>query len=383
MGSDYDETIRDIDRLVQSIEDDPLDGLRGLLSEFAQQGPKDETLFDALLLVYHADKETAFRLVSNLKHREPQNPYWGYLGALLDRYECRPPSQWRDSFHLGFLTTKRGRSVFPEGQEWTEGLPLPAELVVYGDEGIGDQIRRLWVMDQLRGHHRVTLILSHKITPLIGSLPDSWVLLSDKEYQNNPEQLNAPVISLGDLEALFWTKDGILQAYNLFDPACQKIDQKESGQNLRVGVCFRSALASQARDLHYMQVEDLVPILSCSAINPVLLQPTLDQQEEMTIRQYSYNPPEIVPHDVLFNDLKTLAQILRTLNFVISPSSYIADLAAAVGVETIRFQTGAKSSSEEKINPWYSPRTRYFYRHNQTSWDTIQVQIMEYMNLQL
>ncbi len=350
---------------------------RGYLLELAdaEKGWSDLAVSRLAGQLFHGNREAAFSFVDNAGPLMKNANYSQYIVALFARYELMPPESWREGFRAGLQIMRQLPDNIPVSSLDRTELLVSKQLTIIGDEGLGDQVRRLWYLDQLPDGSAVNLLLHPKIRPLITQLPDRWSLLQDISADRSPHK--EQLLTLGGLEALLWSPNKTWVPFTGLSSR-QAVSQRVS-KYLRLGVCFRSVNRSLARSLHYMVVEDLSPILRDSRFMPVILQPGMSAEEKNAIDVLTEGRAEFVDHETLFNDMGALCERMQSLDVVVSPSSYIADLAAAIGVRTVRFQTGAGAASETRCSAWYGPHTYCFFRRTPHTWEPLVEDLHTYL----
>lgn len=114
------------------------------------------------------------------------------------------------------------------------------------------------------------------------------------------------------------------------------------GQHLRVGICWRSSLTTRSRNVHYLDVDNLVPLFEIDGIQFVNLQYD-DCTHELAWLEERF-PGKIVNFDEVdqYNDFDSVAGIMSNLDLVIAPATTVAEFAAALGCHTWLFACSAE-----------------------------------------
>ncbi len=123
-------------------------------------------------------------------------------------------------------------------------------------------------------------------------------------------------------------------------------------RRLLVGLCWRSTLVTAGRRAAYSTLADWRPVLALPGVRLVSLQADAQLDELAALAHW--------PDVDLFSDLESLAGLIANLDLVLSVSTAVGELAAALGVpvwrpslagDWTRFGTG--------VRPWY-PAQRVF-----------------------
>lgn len=97
-----------------------------------------------------------------------------------------------------------------------------------------------------------------------------------------------------------------------------------------IGLIWSSMVKSQARDAHYLSLEDLAPLMDTGR-RFVSLQPNLSEEEEALCASYGV---EILDGADLYNDFETIAAVTAVLDGVMGASTLPFEMAGAVGTTT-------------------------------------------------
>ncbi|WP_394130409.1 capsular polysaccharide export protein, LipB/KpsS family [Marinobacter nauticus] len=113
--------------------------------------------------------------------------------------------------------------------------------------------------------------------------------------------------------------------------------QDVSDQPLRVGISWRSSLDDRTRLVHYLTVEDLLPVFRIPGVEFYCLQYD-DCGAELEFVNDNCGRPISVPAGLdQFNDFEGVADFMGELDLVIAPASSVAELSGALGVPTLLF----------------------------------------------
>ncbi|WP_186332382.1 tetratricopeptide repeat protein [Bordetella genomosp. 13] len=130
---------------------------------------------------------------------------------------------------------------------------------------------------------------------------------------------------------------------------------------LRVGICWRSSLTTRARNVNYLDVEELAPLFEIPGIQFVSLQYD-DCEEELAWLRERF-PGRITDFNEVdqYNDFDSVAAIMTNLDLVIAPATSVAEFAAALGCATWLFASSAeidwRKRDEAGVDVWHACAT--------------------------
>ena len=140
------------------------------------------------------------------------------------------------------------------------------------------------------------------------------------------------------------------------------------GDDLVVGIAWRSLLMSFQRQRYFADIEDWAPVLTTPGVTFVSLQPgdTAAEEERLAAR-FGVNLKRFEDLDV-FADLDGIAAAATALDLVIAPMNASSNLAAGVGAN-VWFTAGHKDWSMLGVEaiPWY-PWTKLFLAQRRGDW---------------
>jgi capsular polysaccharide export protein len=124
-----------------------------------------------------------------------------------------------------------------------------------------------------------------------------------------------------------------------------------------VGLSWRSSLTNATRNVHYLTVDDLIPVFNIPNIVFVNLQYDECSHELRTIRE-KYNTTIIDFPDLdQMNDFDGVASLMKCLDVVVSPLTAVIELAGSIGTSGLLFsnhgETHWRKVDEKKSDVWY------------------------------
>jgi len=143
--------------------------------------------------------------------------------------------------------------------------------------------------------------------------------------------------------------------------------QKSRGPKCRkVGVLWQGTFTGESDAQRSVPVELFRPLLSKSPIDWISLQQGSRQVDERKIRFDWRLKIDEYPEVLKYGQIEELAGLLSNLDLVISPPGYVANLAAALGVETwliVPFPCDWRWTLQDETTPWFT-KMRLFKQHS-------------------
>ncbi len=249
-----------------------------------------------------------------------------------------------------------------------DGRPLPAgqSLLLWREQGIGDELRFLSLLSQLEvGQGRVIIETDSR---LVGALQRSFPRYLVRAYLSqidaNSASLSADFdchLPIGSLprflmrsRAIYPKLGGYLQASPWQSGRfAQRLAQNE-GKRL-IGICWRSHKLSAIRNRKYTALADWVPVLSMPGTRFVSLQYG-DCEDELTQIEKQLGMTILRWEDVnLKDDLEAVLGLMQNLDLVISTSTAVLPMAGALGRPAIYVgHSNWMLLGESNCYPWFS-----------------------------
>ena len=288
----------------------------------------------------------------------------GQLSEGFANYEAR--WQWKE------LSTHRRRFDAPR---W-DGQPLEGKkLLVWREQGIGDEVRYASLLPDLKDlGGSVTFECTPKLAPLFAhAFP--WATIRNEgplecrgvdDYAAFDFQ-----IPVGSLAKLFRPS---LEAFrNKQVPWIRRFPEAEDkvraqldldGEELLVGICWRSANRAASRNRYYVGIEHLAPLKNLQGIRWLNVQYDATADEIDTIRKLGVT----LHHYTNVNqkdDLVTACALLGACDIVISAPVSVADLTGGLGVPTALFiQEDSPVFLGTDHVPWFPAAKPFMIRQN-------------------
>ena len=268
-------------------------------------------------------------------------------------------------------------------------------LLVYMEQGMGDEIMFAWYMRYTaqRAAH-VMVECDHRLVDLFRRSFPKFKIVARRQPVDPITTVGNRTFKTpaGHVPKHFWfeTRDHLTKmwpiatrpivrttGYLTVDPDRREhwrryLDSVGSGR-LRVGICWRSSIHNRARDLQYLEPDE---IGQCFDDNFVLINMQYDHTKEETDlleavgreRGYAFvTPPEIDLKD----DLDDLTALCEVCDIVVTPLISTAFMAGAVGTPTWVFRSSDTGRIWQQLGapfvPWF-PSMRLFFRYPTDPW---------------
>jgi tetratricopeptide (TPR) repeat protein len=277
-------------------------------------------------------------------------------------------------YELGFTLGERRPQRHLEQPRWNGEDARGKSLLVWREQGIGDEIMfGTCIPDLVRQAGKVIVECDTRLVPLFArSIPEALVRPSDSFARSVPDA--DAHIPMGSLPGIFRNDIGSFPTapgYLRADPARMAFWKKRVdalGDDIKVGLCWRSQLRSRDRDLAYADFEDVKPLFAIPGIRFVCLQYDASDEEVAEINRA--HGTDLVHIDGLDqkNDIDGAAALIANLDLVISAATSVGEIAGALGIPVWRFSLEADWTRHGTTGrPWF-PSMRCFNRHPDSPW---------------
>ncbi len=235
-------------------------------------------------------------------------------------------SRWRCGQMLAEL-----RPVQPR---W-DGHRADGLLMVWGEQGVGDQIHQLGMIDGVLGRKELVVAVSEKLLPLVArSLPGTPVI-SLRAAERQPCAVQMPLGSLGALFRKSWAGFPKRRSYLQADAARVAEFRKrlrKDGRRL-IGLSWHS-IAPKVGAAKSLKLAMLETLLRRPDLCFVDLQYGDTTTERRAVREHFGVEVARIDGLDLFNDLDGMAALVAACDAVVTISNTTAHLAGALGVDT-------------------------------------------------
>ncbi|MEA1653185.1 tetratricopeptide repeat protein [Nitrospirillum sp. BR 11164] len=287
---------------------------------------------------------------------------------------------WRD-YPARFAvpdSTARRDLVLPA---WTGGDVRDRALLVWGEQGLGDEILFASCLPGLlpwlgaRGCRRLVVEVDARLVSLLSRALEpqapAGLELVVRGRTDTPRDADMHV-PLGGLPALLRRALGDFPAE---PPVWLRPDPQRAsfwrgrlaglGPGLKIGLCWRSGLRSLGRHNLYLTLMQMAPLLTVPDVHFVVLQYDAhagDAVAEMAEVAAATGVPLHLWDDLdLRNDQDGVAALMAGLDLVVSAATAVGELSAALGVPTWRFQhMPAWAALGTGARPWFPAQRQWF-----------------------
>ena len=272
----------------------------------------------------------------------------------------------------------RARLIKTSLPEW-DGRPLAGPLLVWNEQGVGDEIFYAGMLRDLMSHAaKVTLCVDRRLVPVMQrSFGEIQVMTGDALRPDMGLAAHLPMGSLGrHLRSDFNAIENGAQPYLKAD-ATRAHDLRArlaKGGRILCGLSWQSKnpLTGPHKTL---RIEDLAPVLQLPGIDFVDLQYGDTAPEQAQALAITGRALLRAPEIDNFNDLDGLAALIEACDVILTVSNTTAHLAAAIGKPVLLmlpFSMGLLWywHTERKDSPWY-PTARLFRQPATGDWKTV------------
>lgn len=281
------------------------------------------------------------------------------------RYEARWNAN-EDSRPIAIATSK---------PKW-DGSPRDNRLLVWAEQGIGDQILYGSMLRDLKKYPQTKIIsVDRKLVSIFKRLfPSFQVIDKNEELPDEFYDEQIPIGSLGQ----FLRPD--IQSFNFpnskYIPLSERshLDsrlEKYFGGRINCGISWSSNRAKLGKNKS-ISLNELDPILKIGSLNFINLQYGDVKNEILTINPQLETPIQIVEEVDLYDDIEGLKSIIDACDIVITTSNTTAHLAGMSGKETLLFLPMGNSRfwywhDIDGVSLWY-PSIRVFKQEKLGDW---------------
>ena len=288
-----------------------------------------------------------------------------------------------DYWEWGIQGGPRGKGRMPEGVSlWTPDDP-GTRLMVYREQGVGDEIMFASVYDDLLDvADDVIIETDRRLTSLFArSFPRASVRPFSFDLDRGCEGIEPPdydrILPVGSLPPIFRRSHDDFPSsrarYLTPDPA--RVDawraRFESDGRPIVGISWRSLVKTAERRLEYTHLREWQEIFAIPDVTWVNLQ--YDDCERELVEAEELFGISIMrwPWLDLTNDFEEVAALMSCLDFVVAPRNAVAMLAGALTIPTVMMGNAWDwSDLGTGRSPWF-PTITLAVREDRIDWDEV------------
>ena len=265
---------------------------------------------------------------------------------------------------------------FPTLPFWAGENLAGKSILIWGEQGIGDEIMFASLFSEVIAQAaRCTIECAPKLVPLfIRSFPGAHIVPSSNPPHTSTQLGFDYQCAAGSLAQ--WLRPSIesfpqQNKFLMTDPALVaywKQRLSELGPEPKIGFCWRSNLTIGERPLHYTELKQWGPIFTTQRMHFINLQYDECSAELDEARQQFAIPLHAFTEVDMYNDLGNTAALIQALDLVISTSTSVYAISAALGVNTWVMNYGTPWDNHGiDHTPWF-PSARFFNRRWNQSW---------------
>ena len=257
--------------------------------------------------------------------------------AHLSLRACNFLDGWRDyefRWRVGAFTS---RQLFTDEKRWF-GEELSGNLLVWGEQGIGDQILYASMLNMLsQKTKKIIVLIDYRLLPILRrSMPDISFLPMETDISSISFEKQISLGSLGQYLLNSKTAFKERKYPYLFSKDTKPFELVADPNIVGKKICGLSwtSKAPKYSSEKSFNLEDLRPIFEISSLAflDVGYANTFDERESIE-QQYGVKILKVNEIDS-FNDIESLAILIDSCNFVITCSNTCAHLAGALGKKT-------------------------------------------------
>lgn len=271
--------------------------------------------------------------------------------------------------------------------EWHGGAVEGGSLLIYHEQGIGDEIRFASCLNDTarRANSPCLVECDSRLIPLynrsfpsvqfIAKLPRDAGPPTSADYTAlTRDRTLAAHTALGELPRHVRptvSAFGAAESYLVPAPVARKtwrskLDRR--GPGLKLGFLWRTGLANKLYAHYFFDILDLCPVITLPNVWPVNLQydecESDLQRAEAAFGIEIYRPPGINQRD----DLDDLAALIKELDVVVGPMTSVLALAGAVGTRCIGMNIGLDWTSLGTSHQPWTPKMTVIYKGSERPW---------------
>lgn len=268
---------------------------------------------------------------------------------------------------------------------WDGGDLGQRSLLVYGEQGIGDEIMFASCLKDLSAQAgKLTVLCQPRLVSLFSrSFPGIKIVAKtgDQPGQDGSEEWMADVCTaIGSLPQYFRRSESSFPGLPYLLPDRKEVEfwsmrLGSLGKGLKVGISWRGGAETRARNARSITLERFSPLVARDDVALINIQYGQYADEIDAFNRSAANPlisfPEIDP----LQDMDGFASLLSSLDLVITVDNSTAHLAGALGVPTLLLlpaHADWRWLKGREDTPWYRSLKIFWQReHRNAAWDEV------------
>ena len=324
------------------------------------------------------DFTKALKINSRWKNLEPNNPEPYFSDSLIHIRNGRFDIGWK-LYERGLENNVREplRGYYTEKEKIWDGRDFNSGLLVYGEQGLGDQLIFGTVLpDLLKDHQNVILKVDARLKNLFEDSYSNIKVFSEND--EIPKCLYKSYISLGSLCKFYrnHTNDFLNSKFKSYDLKrnlpLHISKQISSLDNLKIGISWKT-FASKNQIKRSLSTSQVSKILSSNNNSFINLQYGNVYKDIKEINSLSQNHLITIDNLDLTNDLNNVINVIKNCDLIITIDNTLAHLAASLGKITwILLPFSSDFRWMESITPslWYDNAV-LIRQKNDGVWDNV------------
>ena len=318
---------------------------------------------------------------------------WGLANGLLATGNLKKgwrEARWRHK-KPELLIERQGLPREWRGEEIKDG-----KLLVYHEQGIGDELRFASCFKDLIHKSSAPCIIEtdSRLIPLfsrsfpeiefINKLPRSENAIPEVDYShfvktNNIEAYTAlgdlPLHLRPNIRSFGKEISYLIPSPKFTDAWKEQLDRMAPGK--KIGFCWNTALPNKRYGDYFFSINELNPIFSIKNSVLVNLQAT-DCEEELKLAEEHFGIEIYRPKSIdMFNELDNVAALISQLDFVVGPFTSILSMAGAIGTRCFGLTlTKDWTALGTDDFPW-NPTMTCFYKGTSNSWKPLMEKVAD------
>lgn len=350
-----------------------LDAARMALEQALGLAPGDRAALSALsaLALRGGNAEEALALAERVLKVSPEHPE----ALLAKAHALLAQGAYREGwacYEARLRSRASPRRSYPL-PHWTSAAPpLGRRILVYGEQGLGEQIMFASMLGEVRGQSEAALDCEPRLRALFArSFPGLRILQGTESRAELREQFDA-CLPIGSFARMYRNDAGSFPKHHGYlnpDPrrvAGWRARLGELGRGLKIGIAWRGGLASTGGALRSLDVDELAAIARQPGVHWINLQHDASAVE---LERFRASAPLL--HDAAaLADMDEAAALLAALDLAIAPCSTIVHLAGALGVPVwvlTPFAPAWRYRLQGESMPWY-PSARLLRQSGPGGW---------------
>ena len=245
------------------------------------------------------------------------------------------------------------------------------KLLIWPEQGIGDQLTFLALINEFQKvtASDITLLCDPRMKTLLSRSFENVHILTDPKLEINCQQWDYH-LPLGDIAPLMKfskEKTQFIKPYLKVDNRLlRNLKKNLSKKRIRVGLAWESVIKNYKRNLNHTRLSDWAPLIENEDYIVYNLQYDFDDDDLTDCEQkllFKINRPAFD----LKNDFESLSALMKTLDYVICPTTAIMAHAAACGIPTLSYSTIVSDRALGNVDhnsfsiPWFWHNKVYLY----------------------